>query len=129
MLQLRSRRPQLSRLHPDRLVANVKAENESETIVENELYRVQFSNRGAQVTSWILKKYTDEAGKPLDLVNPNAAPKFGYPLSLHTYDQALTKKLSEALYEPSTTGSLAVPGRAQLHLRRGQAQRNQDVQL
>ena len=89
----------------------MKAESESETIVENELYRVQFSNRGAQVTSWILKKYTDEAGKPLDLVNPNAAPKFGYPLSLHTYDQALTKKLSEALYEPSTTGSLAVPGK------------------
>ena len=96
---------------PGSPVANVKAESESETIVENELYRVQFSNRGAQVTSWILKKYTDEAGKPLDLVNPNAAPKFGYPLSLHTYDQALTKKLSEALYEPSTTGSLAVPGK------------------
>ncbi len=92
-------------------VANVKADSESETIVENELYRIQFSNRGAQVTSWILKKYTDEAGKPLDLVNQTAAPKFGYPLSLHTYDQALTKKLSEALYEPSTTGSLAVPGK------------------
>jgi YidC/Oxa1 family membrane protein insertase len=91
--------------------ASVKAENESETIVENELYRIQFSNRGAQVTSWILKKYTDEAGKPLDLVNHTAAPKFGYPLSLHTYDQGLTKKLSEALYEPSTTGSLAVPGK------------------
>jgi YidC/Oxa1 family membrane protein insertase len=92
-------------------VTSVKAESESETIVENELYRIQFSNRGAQVTSWILKKYTDEAGKPLDLVNQNAAPKFGFPLSLHTYDQALTKKLSEALYEPSTAGRLAVPGK------------------
>lgn len=91
--------------------ASVQAERESETIVENELYRIQFSNRGAQVTSWILKKYTDEAGKPLDLVNQNAAPKFGYPLSLYTYDQALTKKLSQALYEASTTGSLAVPGK------------------
>jgi YidC/Oxa1 family membrane protein insertase len=91
--------------------ASVKADSESETIVENELYRIQFSNRGAQVTSWILKKYTDEAGKPLDLVNHNAAAKFGYPLSLHTYDQGLTKKLSEALYEPSVTGSLAVPGK------------------
>jgi YidC/Oxa1 family membrane protein insertase len=92
-------------------VASVKAESESETIVENELYRVQFSNRGGQVTSWILKKYTDEAGRPLDLVNHTAAAKFGYPLSLHTYDQGLTKKLSEALYEPSATGSLAVPGK------------------
>ena len=32
---------------------------ESTTIVENELYRIQFTNRGAQVTSWILKKYKD----------------------------------------------------------------------
>jgi YidC/Oxa1 family membrane protein insertase len=92
-------------------VANVKAESESETIVENELYRIRFSNRGAQVTSWVLKKYTDETGKPLDLVNQNAAPKFGYPLSLYTYDHALTKKLSDALYEASATGSLAVPGK------------------
>jgi YidC/Oxa1 family membrane protein insertase len=95
----------------EKIAASVKAESESETVVENELYRIQFSNRGAQVTSWVLKKYTDEAGKPLDLVNQNAAPKFGYPLSLYTYDPALTKRLSQALYEASTTGSLAVPGK------------------
>ncbi len=48
---------------------------ETTTVVENELYRITFSNRGGQAISWILKKYKDDAGKPLDLVNPKAAAK------------------------------------------------------
>ncbi len=70
----------------------VQAAAESPTIVENELYRIQFSNRGAQVTSWILKKYKDADGQPLDLVNKQAAAQFGYPLSLFTYDAGLRDK-------------------------------------
>jgi YidC/Oxa1 family membrane protein insertase len=96
---------------PGQLAASVKADTESETIVENELYRIGFSNRGGQVTSWILKKYTDEGGKPLDMVNHEAAPQHGYPLSLYTYDPGLTKQLSQALYQPSATGTLATPGK------------------
>ncbi|AXC11393.1 Inner membrane protein translocase component YidC, long form [Acidisarcina polymorpha] len=88
----------------------VQASSESSTIVENELYRVQFSNRGAQVTSWILKKYKDGDGKPLDLVNQKAAAQFGYPLSLFTYDSGLRTRLSEALFVPSTTGVVNAPG-------------------
>ncbi len=34
----------------------VQAAAESSVVVENELYRITFSNRGAQVTSWILKR-------------------------------------------------------------------------
>ena len=45
---------------------------ETETTVENELYKIVFTNRGAQVKHWILKKYTDTAGKPLDMVQPQA---------------------------------------------------------
>jgi YidC/Oxa1 family membrane protein insertase len=54
------------------------------------LYRITFSNRGAQVTSWILKgpAYTDANGKPLDLVNQQAARLFGDPLSFYSYDGA-----------------------------------------
>ena len=69
-------------------VAAVAAASESTTVVENELYRVTFSNRGAQVTSWILKKYTDDDGKLLDLVNQKAAAKLGYPLSLFKIGRA-----------------------------------------
>jgi len=89
---------------------SVQASAEATTTVENELYRVTFTNRGGQVTSWILKKYKDSDGKPLNLVHREAAEKFGYPLSLYTYDAALTAGLNKALYVPSATGTLNAPG-------------------
>src|ERR1700761_2975918 len=89
--------------------ASATAAAESTTIVENELYRITFSNRGGQATSWILKKYKDDAGKPLDLVNQKAAAKLGYPLSLWTYDASLRNQLAQALYVPSATGTLNAP--------------------
>ncbi len=82
---------------------------ESTTIVENELYRITFSNRGAQATSWILKKYKDSYGQPLDLIHSLAAASVGYPLSLYTYDASLTANLASALYLPSATGMLNAP--------------------
>ena len=87
----------------------VVAAAETTTVVENELYRITFSNRGGQAVSWILKKYKDDAGKPLDLVNPKAAAKVGYPLSLWTYDANLRNQLAQALYVPSATGTLNAP--------------------
>jgi YidC/Oxa1 family membrane protein insertase len=88
----------------------VAASAESTTVVENELYRITFSNHGGQVKSWILKKYTDDDGKPLDLVNQTTAEKFGYPLSLLTYDQGLRNRLANALYVSSSTGNISAPG-------------------
>jgi len=86
-----------------------KAETEKETVIENDVYRIVFSNRGAQVTSWILKKYTDENGKPLELVHQEAAAQYGYPLSLWVGDEGLRKRLASALYVPSATGTLHPP--------------------
>ncbi len=43
--------------------SDVAATTESTTVIENELYRITFTNRGAQVTSWILKKYNDSEGR------------------------------------------------------------------
>jgi YidC/Oxa1 family membrane protein insertase len=91
-------------------VPAVQASAELTTTVENELYRITFSNRGGQVTSWILKKFKDSDGKPLNLVHTQAAEQFGYPLSLYTYDAALTAGLNKALYVPSATGTLMAPG-------------------
>ncbi len=84
----------------------VQAPNESTTVVENEVYKITFSNRGAQAISWILKRYKDNEGKPLDLVHEGASRLYGYPLSLYTYDPNLTRSLSQALYLPSATGSV-----------------------
>ena len=90
--------------------AALQAQAEQTTTVENELYRVEFTNRGGQVKSWVLKKFKDEAGKPLDLVSPETAAKFGYPLSLYSYDAGLRQRLATALYVPSKTGNIIAPG-------------------
>jgi YidC/Oxa1 family membrane protein insertase len=87
-----------------------QASSETDTVIENDLYRITFTNRGAQVKSWILKKFDSEAGNgPLDLVNPAAAAQFGYPLSLWTYDPDLRDKLNSALYVTSKAGKLTAP--------------------
>ena len=88
----------------------VQAAAEQTTVVENELYRIEFTNRGAQVKSWILKQYKDTDNKPLNLVHTQAAEQYGYPLSLYTYDAGITAALKQALYIPSTSGHLAAPG-------------------
>jgi len=89
----------------------VKAAAVSTTVIENELYRITFSNKGGEVTSWILKRYKTDEGKPLDIVHDQAAEKFGYPLSIYTYEPALTTSINQALYVPSATGHLAVPAK------------------
>ena len=94
---------------PRTTVAAKAGSSETETVVENPLYRIVFTNRGAQVKSWVLKKYKDEDGHPLDLVNKEAV-KFGLPLSLYTYDENLRNQINSALYVASATGDLTAPG-------------------
>ena len=92
--------------------AAIQAPAETTTTVENELYKITFSNKGGEVRSWLLKKYKDASQKnQLDLVSHDAAEKFGYPLSLYTYDPALTAGLRNAMYVPSATGTMAAPGK------------------
>ncbi|HLI62151.1 MAG TPA: membrane protein insertase YidC, partial [Terriglobales bacterium] len=84
------------------------ASSETETTVENSLYRIVFTNRGGQVKSWVLKKYKDDEGRPLDLVNQGTV-RFGLPLSLYAYDENLRSQINSALYVPSATGTLHAP--------------------
>jgi len=85
-------------------VAAVKAESEQTTVVENALYRITFTNRGGLVKSWVLKKYNDDSGHPLELVNAAAAQQYGYPLSLWSWDEQLREKVNGALYATSSSG-------------------------
>jgi len=88
--------------------ATRQASSESETVIENDLYRIVFTNRGGQVKSWILKSYKDRPdGNPLELVNKVAAEKYGYPLSLWLFDEGLRNKVNTALYVASGTSSQA----------------------
>jgi len=80
-----------------------QAASESETVIENDDYRIVFTNRGGRVKSWVLKKYTDDKGGPLEMVNSAAAEKYGYPLTLWTYDETLRDKVNSALYVTTTS--------------------------
>lgn len=97
----------------------VTGSSETDTTVENELYRIDFTNRGALVKHWVLKKFKDAAGKPLDLVQPQLSEQFGLPLSFFTYEPNLTAQLNQALYQPSTTGNLLAPGALTFHYAQG----------
>jgi YidC/Oxa1 family membrane protein insertase len=98
---------------PAPAVANTvtkQASTETPITISNDLYTVTFTNRGAQVKSWILKKFKNDAQNgPLDLVSATASQKFGYPLSLWTYDETLRNRLNSALYVSSQEGSLSTP--------------------
>jgi len=88
--------------------ASQQASAEVETVVENNLYRATFTNRGGVVKSWILKTYFDEHGKPLELVS-KAAENYGYPMALWTYDEVQRNKINSALYVASDSGKLNAP--------------------
>ena len=105
-------------------VPAVSAALETDTTVENELYKIDFTNRGGRVKHWILKHYVDTAGKPLDMVQPQASQKFGYPLSLFTYPNGpvSSSQLNNALYQvtvngapPSSTSPLLAPTSITFH--------------
>jgi YidC/Oxa1 family membrane protein insertase len=92
--------------------ANVAVKSDSQErsiVVENSLYRVEFSNQGAVVKSWQLKNYKDDA-KPqrvLDVVHPAASQQTGgWPFSLVLNDEQLQTAANGGLYlnsSPSNT--------------------------
>ena len=84
--------------------AKPTAETQERTIVvENALYRVEFSNRGAVVKSWQLKKYKDDSRprRTLDLVHPQSAEQTGWPFSIVLDDPQSERAANTALYKVS----------------------------
>src|SRR6266849_2363500 len=98
--------------------AALKSDSQERTIVvENSLYRVEISNRGAVVKSWQLKHYKDDA-KPqrvLDVVHPEASQQTGgWPFSVVLDDEQLQNAANGSLYQlssPATT--LQAPAEAE----------------
>jgi len=77
-------------------------------VVENDLYRVEFSNHGGVVKSWQLKHYMDDAKPPrvLDVVHPDAATQTGgWPFAIVLDDAQLESAANEGLYQISSPAS------------------------
>ena len=91
--------------------ASVAVKNDSQEhtmVVENSLYRVEISNRGAVVKSWQLKNYKDDA-KPqrvLDVVHPDASQQTGgWPFSVVLEDEQLQNAANAGLFRLSSPAS------------------------
>jgi YidC/Oxa1 family membrane protein insertase len=98
-------------------VAPVSDSQERTIVIENDLYRVEISNRGAVVKSWQLKKYLDDA-KPqrvLDVVHPDASQQTGgWPFSVVLDDEQLQNAANAGLYQTSSpASSLQAPADAE----------------
>lgn len=75
----------------------VAAQNEQLYAVDTDLFRISFSNRGAVVKSWLLKKYRAHGGNPLELVN--TAAKVDLPFSLYFPGAKPQPDVNQSLYE------------------------------
>ena len=76
------------------------AKREQEITVETETFRVAMSNRGATVTSWILKGYDSAVGGELDLLRHGASESRAFTLARPGGDAITT--LNDALFEVNT---------------------------
>ncbi len=83
---------------PAPVVPAVAAAKEEILKIETNVYRVQFSNKGAVATSWILKNYKDSRGKPLQLVSETGTGKVGYPFAFQLNGKELNPNLNWYLF-------------------------------
>ena len=106
-----TQKPEVSAAEPVLLAASapgqIQAPSESTYTVDTELYRIVFSNRGAVAKSWVLKKFQDEAKKPLELINP-ASKEVPLPFAIEIKNQKITVDPNAVLYQarpaPNGTG-------------------------
>jgi len=84
---------------PAAAAGNIVAERQDDQItLENDLYRIQFSNRGGVVRSWVLKKFFDHQKKQVELVNAAGGLKLGYPFTILTKGTAVAPEPNQILY-------------------------------
>ncbi len=96
----------------------VQAAAVTTTTVDTDLYRVVFTNQGAAVKSWVLKKYKDNSGKPLELIhlddkgNPltlTDGQPCPLPFTIEVTGQKLSVDPNAVLYRPQViAGGLGV---------------------
>lgn len=69
--------------------------------IENDRVIATFTNRGARLKSWRLKRYQDPGGQPLELVAHDLADNVVLPFTLQVDDENLTRTLDGSVYAVS----------------------------
>lgn len=88
----------------------VAESSEREIVVDTRVVRAVFSNRGAHLKSWKLKKYLDLSKKPQELVPTYLGPNETRPFDLQVDDTAASARLKTALYQASDLSGDSVDG-------------------
>jgi YidC/Oxa1 family membrane protein insertase len=79
----------------------IQAGSETVTDIDTNLYHLVFSNKGAVVKSWILKRYPDSTSKPQQLINTAATVPL--PFSIEIKDQKVSIDPNAVLYQARPT--------------------------
>jgi YidC/Oxa1 family membrane protein insertase len=90
--------------------AVVAAAEEHDVVVESDEVRAVFTTRGGELKSWILKRFADDHGQPVDLVPGGLPAGESRGFTLVFDDDTLTARVRQALFRP-TTRSLRVGDR------------------
>jgi YidC/Oxa1 family membrane protein insertase len=77
--------------------APVQGSAETTTEIDSDLYHIVFTNRGAVAKSWVLKKYKDDEGKPLQLIATDS--KLPLPFALDFPAQKPAFDANAVLYQ------------------------------
>jgi YidC/Oxa1 family membrane protein insertase len=77
---------------------NLMAEKEKQITVDNAYFTAVFTNRGAGLTSFVLKKYKDDAGNPMDLIARSAKESNFYPFYFYSEKDDFSGILNKALF-------------------------------
>jgi YidC/Oxa1 family membrane protein insertase len=77
---------------------------ERDVSIETDQVLAVFTNRGARLKSWRLKKYHDHSGQPLELVATDLASTQPLPFSLRTSDDVIAARLNSALWTVRQSG-------------------------
>ncbi len=83
---------------------SVSEDREEQIMIETPLYRAVWTNRGAQLKSWKLKKYLDENKEYLELISVRSAELGEYPFFLSSDNADFDSTINSALYKSSSAG-------------------------
>jgi YidC/Oxa1 family membrane protein insertase len=84
------------------------ASAEEHPVIDTDYYHVEFTNRGAKVKSWFLKRFKDSDGKPIELVDPAAEAKAGLPFGYSFHGAKPGADLNGALFTVKRAGPYEV---------------------
>jgi YidC/Oxa1 family membrane protein insertase len=90
---------------------DVSARNEQTVTVDGSLFTAVFTNRGAGLTSFVLKKYKDDSKKPMDLVARSAKESSFYPFYFFSEKDDFSAILNKALFSYQGTTTVRLGGR------------------